>query len=113
MWIQPRVHLNLDILFDPTPEQIERAIIQFPEAKAVFVTSPTYNGVTADLVKISEIVHRYGKVLLVDEAHGPHLKFHEDLPISAVEAGGRPLGGAHHKILSAPSQGAVLPFNSQ
>ncbi len=113
IWIQPKVDQNLDILFDPTPEQIEQAMIQFPEAKAVFVTSPTYNGVTADLVKISEIVHRYGKVLLVDEAHGPHLKFHEDLPISAVEAGADLCVQSTHKILSALSQGSVLHFNSE
>jgi arginine decarboxylase len=113
IWIQPKVDQNLDILFDPTPEQIEQAIVQFPEAKAVFVTSPTYNGVTADLVKISEIVHRHGKVLLVDEAHGPHLKFHEDLPISAVEAGADLCVQSTHKILSALSQGSVLHFNSE
>lgn len=113
IWIQPRVDQNLDILFDPLPEQIEAAIRQFPEAKAVFLTSPTYNGVTADLVKISEIVHRHGKVLLVDEAHGPHLKFHEDLPISAVEAGADLCVQSTHKILSALSQGSVLHFNSE
>ena len=113
IWIQPKVDQNLDILFDPLPEQIEAAIQQFPEAKAVFVTSPTYNGVTADLVKISEIVHRHGKVLLVDEAHGPHLMFHEDLPISAVEAGADICVQSTHKILSALSQGSVLHFNSE
>lgn len=113
IWIQPRVDQNLDILFDALPEQIEAAITQFPEAKAVFLTSPTYNGVTADLVKISEIVHRHGKVLLVDEAHGPHLKFHDDLPVSAVEAGADLCVQSTHKILSALSQGSVLHFNSE
>ncbi|MBI3012227.1 MAG: aminotransferase class V-fold PLP-dependent enzyme, partial [Elusimicrobia bacterium] len=100
IWIQPKVDQNLDILFDPTPEQVEATLNQFPEAKAVFITSPTYNGVTADLVKISEIVHRHGKLLLVDEAHGPHLKFHEDLPISAVEAGADLCVQSTHKVLS-------------
>lgn len=113
IWIQPKVDQNLDLLFEPSPEQIESTLNQFPEAKAVFVTSPTYNGVTADLVKISEIVHRHGKVLLVDEAHGPHLKFHEDLPISAVEAGADLCVQSTHKILSALSQGSVLHFNSE
>lgn len=113
IWIQPKVDQNLDVLFDPTPEQIEAALNQFPEAKAVFITSPTYNGITADLVKISEIVHRHGKILLVDEAHGPHLKFHEDLPISAVEAGADLCVQSTHKVLSALSQGSVLHFNSE
>jgi len=113
IWIQPKVDQNLDIIFDSSPEQIEQALNQFPEAKAVFVTSPTYNGVTSDLVKISEIAHRRGKILLVDEAHGPHLKFHPDLPISAVEAGADLCVQSTHKILSALSQGSVLHFNSE
>src|SRR6185295_5512193 len=90
----------------------EDALNKFPEAKAVFVTSPTYNGVTADLVRIAELCHARGKVLLVDEAHGPHLKFHKDLPISAVEAGADMCVQSTHKILSALSQGSVLHVQS-
>jgi len=112
IWVQPRVDQNLDILFDSGPDQIEDALNKYPEAKAVFVTSPTYNGVTADLVKIAEICHARGKVLLVDEAHGPHLKFHKDLPISAVEAGADLCVQSTHKILSALSQGSVLHVQS-
>ncbi|MBK8869569.1 MAG: aminotransferase class I/II-fold pyridoxal phosphate-dependent enzyme [Elusimicrobia bacterium] len=112
IWIQPKVDQNLDILFDSSPEQIEEALRLFPEAKAVFVTSPTYNGVTADLVKIKEICRARGKILLVDEAHGPHLKFHKDLPVSAVEAGADMCGQSTHKILSALSQGSVVHLQS-
>jgi arginine decarboxylase len=112
IWIQPKVDQNLDILFDSSPEQIEEALRLFPEAKAVFVTSPTYNGVAADLVKIKEICRARGKILLVDEAHGPHLKFHKDLPVSAVEAGADMCVQSTHKILSALSQGSVLHVQS-
>ncbi|HMZ27349.1 MAG TPA: aminotransferase class I/II-fold pyridoxal phosphate-dependent enzyme, partial [Elusimicrobiota bacterium] len=112
IWIQPKVDQNLDILFDSSPEQIEEALRLYPEAKAVVVTSPTYNGVTADLVKIAEICHSRGKILLVDEAHGPHLKFHEELPISAVEAGADLCVQSTHKILSALSQGSVVHVQS-
>lgn len=112
IWIQPKVNQNLDILLDSLPEQIETAIAKFPEAKAVFVTSPTYNGVSTDLEKIVKIVHQYGKVLLLDEAHGPHLKFHKDLPLSGVEAGADLCVQSIHKILSGLSQGSVLHFNS-
>lgn len=112
IWIQPKVDQNLDILFDSSPEQIEEALRLFPEAKAVFVTSPTYNGVAADLVKIKDICRARGKILLVDEAHGPHLKFHKDLPVSAVEAGADMCGQSTHKILSALSQGSVVHLQS-
>ncbi len=113
IWIQPTVDQNLDILFDSTPEQIEKALKQFPEAKAVFVTSPTYNGVTTNLKRIAEICHSRGKVLLVDEAHGAHLKFHKQLPMSAIDAGADLVGQSTHKTLSAMSQGSVLHFNSK
>ncbi len=112
IWIQPKVDQNLDILFDSSPDQIREALDRYPEAKAVFVTSPTYNGITTDLVQIAEICHERGKALLVDEAHGPHLKFHKDLPVSAVEAGADLCVQSTHKILSALSQGSVIHFQS-
>jgi arginine decarboxylase len=112
IWIQPKIDQHLDIIFDSDAAQIEQALHQFPEAKAVFVTSPTYHGVTTELKKIAEICHARGKMLLVDEAHGPHLKFHRNLPISAVEAGADMCVQSTHKILSALSQGSVLHVNS-
>ncbi|MBN1824305.1 MAG: aminotransferase class I/II-fold pyridoxal phosphate-dependent enzyme [Endomicrobiales bacterium] len=112
IWIQPKIDQNLDIIFNSSADEIKDALDKFPEAKAVFVTSPTYNGVTMDLFKIAELCHSRGKILLVDEAHGPHLKFHQDLPVSAVEAGADLCVQSTHKILSAMSQGSVLHFNS-
>ena len=112
IWIQPKIDQHLDVIFDSDAAQVEEALRQFPEAKAVFITSPTYNGVTTDLKRIADICHSKGKILLVDEAHGPHLKFHKDLPISAVEAGADLCVQSTHKILSALSQGSVLHVNS-
>lgn len=113
IWIQPTIDQNLDTIFDATPEQVEKALKQFPEAKAVFVTSPTYNGVTTNLKRIAEICHAKGKLLLVDEAHGAHLNFHPELPTSAVEAGADMVVQSTHKILAAISQGSVLHVNSK
>ncbi|HVO32841.1 MAG TPA: aminotransferase class V-fold PLP-dependent enzyme, partial [Elusimicrobiota bacterium] len=112
IWIQPKVDQHLDIIFDSNAVQIEEALRQFPEAKAVFITSPTYHGVTTDLRRIAELCHARGKILLVDEAHGAHLKFHKDLPLSAVEAGADMCVQSTHKILSALSQGSALHVNS-
>lgn len=113
IWIQPTVDQNLDILFDSTPEQVEKTLKQFPEAKAVFVTSPTYNGVTTNLKKIADICHSRGKLLLVDEAHGAHLPFHPTFPTSAIQAGADMVVQSTHKTLSAMSGGSVLHFNSK
>jgi len=112
IWLQPKIDQNLDIILDAEPDQIAEAIKKFPEAKAVFITSPTYNGVTSDLLEIANICHKTNKLLLVDEAHGPHLRFHRDFPISAVEADADMIVQSVHKILSALSQGSVLHINS-
>jgi len=112
IWIQPKVDQHLDVIFDSDAAQIEEALRQFPEAKAVFVTSPTYHGITTDLPQIAQLCHAKGKLLLVDEAHGAHLKFHKDFPTSAVEAGADLCVQSTHKILSALSQGSVLHVNS-
>lgn len=108
IWIQPRVDQTLDIILDASPDQVEEALQKFPEAKAVLITSPTYNGITADLLEIAEICHRSGKLLLVDEAHGPHLRFHRDFPDSGVEAGADLVVQSIHKCLAGLSQASAL-----
>jgi arginine/lysine/ornithine decarboxylase len=44
----------------------------------------------------------------VDEAHGPHLKFHPDLPISAMEAGADLSVQSTHKIIGGMTQASML-----
>src|SRR5690606_3273161 len=60
---------------------------EHPDAAAVLVVNPTYFGVCADLRGIADLAHQRGVPLLVDEAHGAHLYFHPDLPMSAMAAG--------------------------
>ena len=113
IWLQPTIDQNLDIIFNSTYEEIKNALEMYPEARAVFLTSPTYNGVATEVKKIADLCHRKGKILLVDEAHGPHLKFNDKLPMSAVDAGADLCVQSTHKILSALSQGSVLHHNSK
>ena len=112
IWIQPTVDEEFDVFFDSSPEQIEKALIKFPEAKAVFVTNPTYNGILTDIKKIADIVHEYGKILLVDEAHGAHLGLSDNIAKSAVKLGADLVVQSSHKTLAVLSQGAVLHVNS-
>jgi len=113
IWLQPTIDQNLDIIFNSTYEEIKQALEMYPEVRAVFLTSPTYNGVATEVKKIADLCHRKGKILLVDEAHGPHLKFNDKLPMSAVDAGADLCVQSTHKILSALSQGSVLHHNSK
>ncbi|MCS7185303.1 MAG: aminotransferase class I/II-fold pyridoxal phosphate-dependent enzyme, partial [bacterium] len=108
IWMDPIIEKEFMIMLDAQPTDIKQMLKRFPEVKAVFVTSPTYNGVVTDLVGIADVTHSVGKLLLVDEAHGPHLKFNKSLPVSAVETGADVCVQSIHKILSALSQGSVL-----
>ena len=89
-------------------ETIARAIKKFPQARAVLLVSPNYYGVAAELQKISKLVHAAGMILLIDEAHGAHLTFCDELPPSAMEAGADLAAQSTHKILGSLTQTSML-----
>jgi arginine decarboxylase len=94
------------------PNEIEEALISNPDIRLVVITSPTYEGVVSDIRLISEITHRYGALLLVDEAHGAHFGFSEGFPESAVKQGADLVIQSLHKTLPAFTQSAVLHCNN-
>ena len=91
-----------------TPDQAAQAFARHPDLKAVVLTSPNYFGMAADVRAIADIAHAHGAVLLVDEAHGPHLGFHEELPPSALQCGADMAAQSTHKILGAMTQCSLL-----
>jgi arginine decarboxylase len=97
-----------DWVYCVSPERIQQALECYPQAKAVMVTSPTYEGVCADLDAIATLTHTHGIPLLVDEAHGPHFAFHTDLPPSALSLGADLAIQSTHKVLGAMTQAAML-----
>lgn len=95
-----------------SPEEIERLIRENPDAEAVMITSPNYYGVCSDIKSIAEIAHRYGKVLIVDEAHGAHLHFSDALPMSSIRSGADLVINSTHKTLASFTQSAALHYNT-
>lgn len=95
------------------PGEIERRIRENPDAEAVMITSPNYYGVCSDIKAIAEIAHRYGKVLIVDEAHGAHLHFSDALPPSAIQSGADLVINSTHKTLASFTQSATLHYNTE
>ena len=91
-----------------TPSEVARALEENPRAKAVLIVSPTYFGGAADSEKIAALCRARGVPLLVDEAHGPHLHFHPDLPASALSAGADMVVQSTHKIISGMTQASLL-----
>lgn len=72
---------------------------EHPDARAVFVTYPTYHGFCTDIVAVVHEVHAAGKLLIVDEAHGAHLAFTTRPPVSAIDAGADIVVQSAHKMM--------------
>lgn len=97
-----KIPLNLSV------ETVKAAIKKYPQARALILTTPNYYGVAAHTKKISALLHEKNILLLVDEAHGAHLKFDERLPISAIEAGADFVAQSTHKTLGSLTQTSML-----
>lgn len=93
------------------PADIEAKLAASGEA-CVYLTSPDYTGRMADIREISEICHRYGAPLLVDNAHGAHLQF---LPASLhpIALGADMCCDSAHKMLPALTGAAMLHTSSE
>ena len=91
------------------PEDVERAIED--DTLAVVVTSPTYEGIVSDIPAIAECCHKRGVPLIVDEAHGAHFGFHEQLPPSAVTQGADIVIQSLHKTMPSLTQTALIHVN--
>ncbi len=112
VYIQPEINERLGIANGVTVHKVEDAILSNPEAKAVFLINPTYYGVTSDLKAIIDITHKYNMLILVDEAHGTHMYFHEDFPSTAIELGADMCAVSMHKTGGSLTQSSVLMIGS-
>lgn len=110
-YIYPQFPENMGINGVISPASVEKALRENPKVQAVFLTSPTYDGVVSDVAKIAEIVHGYGIPLIVDEAHGAHFPFSEHFPEDSVCCGADVVIHSVHKTLPALTQTALIHLN--
>ncbi|MDD3369315.1 MAG: aminotransferase class V-fold PLP-dependent enzyme [Lachnospiraceae bacterium] len=93
------------------PEDVACMLAQNERIEAVFITSPTYEGIVSDIREIAKIVHLHHKILIVDEAHGAHFGLDEEIPSSAIQCGADLVIQSTHKMLPAMTQTALLHIN--
>jgi arginine/lysine/ornithine decarboxylase len=86
---------------------VEATWERYPDASAALIVSPTPYGTSAEIERIAEVCHRRGKPLIVDEAWGAYLPFHEDLPTWAMSAGADLCVVSVHKSGMGFEQGSV------
>lgn len=108
IFVNPEFDSTLDFAYSITPAAVATALEQYPNAKAVMMVYPTYEGVCGDVAAIVQIAHQHNVPLLVDEAHGPHFAFHPELPTPALAAGADLSVQSTHKVLAAMTQAAML-----
>lgn len=108
VFVSPSMDHKLGIAHGITIHSVKRALEKHPDAKAVLVINPTYFGISANLEEIVELVHTYDIPVLVDEAHGVHIHFHEKLPLSAMQAGADMAATSVHKLGGSLTQSSVL-----
>ena len=112
VYVDPGAHEELGIALGMQLRDIEAAIRENPDAKAVFVNNPTYYGICSDLRGIVKLAHANGMQVVVDEAHGTHLSFSDRLPVSAMEAGADMASVSMHKSGGSLTQSAFLLVGS-
>lgn len=113
IFIHPEVDTELGISHGISPNSVTKALDAYPDAKALLVINPTYYGFTADLKAIVKIAHERNIPVIVDEAHGVLMKFHDDLPYSAMEAGADMAATSVHKLGGALTQGSILNIREE
>ncbi len=108
VYVNPECDDRLGIPLGMTVAEVERAILQNPDAKAVLVNNPTYYGICSDLRSIVKLAHQHGMLCLVDEAHGTHFYFGDSLPVSAMAAGADMAAVSMHKSGGSLTQSSLL-----
>lgn len=105
VWVRPRPDAGPCLAGRLHPEDVEEALRQNPDAKAVYVTSPDYYGVLADIQGLANVCHTYQVPLLVDNAHGTHLALLGKHPLAL---GADLTACSAHKTLPVLTGGAFL-----
>ncbi|HEX3520377.1 MAG TPA: DegT/DnrJ/EryC1/StrS family aminotransferase [Solirubrobacteraceae bacterium] len=107
-FVAPEVDSELGIAHCLAPETLGAALDETPDAVGAWVISPTYFGAVADIRSLATVAHEHGVPLVVDEAWGAHMAFHEALPEHALAAGADLVISSTHKIVGSLTQSAML-----
>ncbi|QNI07318.1 ornithine decarboxylase [Mycobacterium kubicae] len=107
-WISPQWDSERHFSHPPSPEQVREAWEKHPDAAGALIVSPSPYGTCADIAAIADVCHERNKPLIVDEAWGAHLPFHDDLPTWAMDAGADICVVSVHKMGAGFEQGSVF-----
>jgi arginine decarboxylase len=105
-WLTPEVTDGL--ITGLSVATLEQAIARHPRARAVFLVEPSYVGTLSDREALIATAHAAGLTVVIDQAWGAHLGFHEDLPAHGIALGADAVIFSAHKTLPAYSQASLV-----
>ena len=108
VYVDPLCDDRLGIPLGMRLSDVERVMKANPDAKAILVNNPTYYGICSDLKSIVDLAHKNNMLCLVDEAHGTHFYFGDNMPISAMAAGADMAAASMHKSGGSLTQSSFL-----
>lgn len=108
VYVNPGTNKKLGIPLGMSVENVKKAIMENPDAKAILINNPTYYGVCSDLREIVRLAHENDMLALVDEAHGTHFYFGENMPVSGMSAGADMAAVSMHKTGGSLTQSSLL-----
>lgn len=111
VYLYPKFYEELELNGPVDPLEVQEALMQYEDIKAVVITSPTYDGVVSDVEAIAQIVHEKGIPLIVDEAHGAHFGLHPYFPENSNVKGADVVIHSLHKTLPSLTQTALIHMN--
>ena len=108
VYVNPDTNSRLGIALGMSVSQVENAIRENPNAKAIMINNPTYYGICSDLQRITNLAHEHNMLVLVDEAHGTHFYFGNNFPLTAMAAGADCASVSMHKSGGSLTQSSFL-----
>ncbi|MBR2578740.1 MAG: aminotransferase class I/II-fold pyridoxal phosphate-dependent enzyme [Clostridia bacterium] len=112
VWIERKIDLESGLPERIDPVEIEKQLSEQDDIKAVYLTSPDYYGIMQDIKSIADICRKHDIPLMVDNAHGSHLKF-LDAGLHPLEQGATMSADSAHKTLPVLTGGAWLHINDE
>ena len=108
VYVRPRTDPRSGLVSEIGEAELREACAANPDADAVLIASPNYYGVLSDIAALAAVAHEYNMLLIVDQAHGAHLRFF-DYDAEALLEDGQHVPFPRH---SAEALGADIVVNS-
>lgn len=109
-YLQPHYDQDLQIFIPNTIEEFVEGIKKYPETNVIFISNPTYEGLSIDLSKFVQTIRKVNPkiIIFVDEAWGSLFPFSDKMPTCAMEAGADICVQSTHKQSSGLQQTGMI-----